>query len=70
MKALDEIQYFLMEVFTLLLNRVHVVAEFVFNLGRELNPSHYEKNLVLDTKGDLTLASKVPTSTMNKYSGI
>ena len=54
MKALDEIQYFLMEVFTLLLNRVNVVAKFVFNLDCELNPSHYEQNLVLDTKGDLT----------------
>ena len=33
MKALDE--YFLMVVFTLLLNRVHVFANFIFNLNRE-----------------------------------
>ena len=33
MKALDE--YFLMVVFTLLLNRVHVFANFMFNLDRE-----------------------------------
>ena len=33
MKALDE--YFLMVVFTLLLNRVHVFAIFMFNLDRE-----------------------------------
>ena len=33
MKALDE--YFLMVVFPLLLNRVHVIANFMFNLNRE-----------------------------------
>ena len=33
MKALDE--YFLMVLFTLLLNRVHVFADFMLNLGRE-----------------------------------
>ena len=33
MKALDE--YFLMVVFTLLLNRVHVFANFMSNLNRE-----------------------------------
>ena len=33
MKALDG--YFLMEVFTLLLNRVHDFGNFVFNLNRE-----------------------------------
>ena len=33
MKALDE--YFLMVVFTLLLNKVHVFANFMFNLDRE-----------------------------------
>ena len=33
MKALDE--YFLMVVFTLLLNRVHIFAVVVFNLNRE-----------------------------------
>ena len=33
MKALDE--YFLMVVFTLLLNRLHVFAIFMFNLVRE-----------------------------------
>ena len=33
MKALDE--YFLMAVFTLLLNRVDVFAIFMFNLDRE-----------------------------------
>ena len=33
MKALDE--YFLMLVFTLLLNRVHVFANFMFYLNRE-----------------------------------
>ena len=33
MKVLDE--YFLMVVFTLLLNRVHVFANFMFNLNRE-----------------------------------
>ena len=33
MKALDE--YFLMVVFTLLLNRVHVFAILVFNLDRD-----------------------------------
>ena len=33
MKVLDE--YFLMVVFTLLLNRVHVFANFIFNLNRE-----------------------------------
>ena len=33
MKALDE--YFLMVVFTLLLNTVHIFANFVFNLNRE-----------------------------------
>ena len=33
MKALDE--YFLMVVFTLLLNTVHVFANFMFNLNRE-----------------------------------
>ena len=33
MKALDE--YFLVVVFTLLLNRVHVLAIFVFNFDRE-----------------------------------
>ena len=33
MKALDE--NFLMVVFTLLLNRVHVCAAFMFNLNRE-----------------------------------
>ena len=33
MKALSE--YFLMVVFTLLLNRVHVFANFMFNLDRE-----------------------------------
>ena len=33
MKALDE--YFLMVVFTLLLNRDHVFAIFMFNLDRE-----------------------------------
>ena len=32
MKALDE--YFLMVVFTLLLNGVHVFANFLFNLDR------------------------------------
>ena len=34
MKALDE--YFPMVVFTLLLNRVHVFANFMFNLNREI----------------------------------
>ena len=34
MKALDE--YFLMVVFPLLLNRVHVFAIFMFNLDREM----------------------------------
>ena len=34
MKALDE--YFLMVVFTLLLNRVHVLANFMFNLKRNM----------------------------------
>ena len=33
MKALDE--YFLMVVFMLLLNKVHVFATFIFNLDRE-----------------------------------
>ena len=33
MKALDE--YFLMVVFPLVLNRVHVFAKFVFNLDRK-----------------------------------
>ena len=33
MKALDE--YFLMVVFTLLLNAVHVFANFMFNVNRE-----------------------------------
>ena len=33
MKALDE--YFLMVVFTLLLNTVHVFASFMLNLDRE-----------------------------------
>ena len=33
MKALDE--YFLMVVFMLLLNRVHILANFMFNLDRE-----------------------------------
>ena len=33
MKALDE--YFLMVVFVLLLNKVHVFAIFMFNLDRE-----------------------------------
>ena len=33
MKALDE--YFRVVVFTLLLNRVHVLAIFMFNLDRE-----------------------------------
>ena len=33
MKALDE--YFVMVVFTLLLNRLHVIANFTLNLGRE-----------------------------------
>ena len=33
MKALDE--YFLMVVFTLLLNTVHVFSIFMFNLDRE-----------------------------------
>ena len=33
MKALDE--YFLMVVFMLLLNRVRVFADFMFNLNRE-----------------------------------
>ena len=33
MKALDE--YFLMVVFSLLLNRLHVFANFIFNLNRE-----------------------------------
>ena len=33
MKDLDE--YFLMVMFTLLLNRVHVFAIFMFNLDRE-----------------------------------
>ena len=33
MKALDE--YFLMVVFTLLLSKVHVFANFMFNLDRE-----------------------------------
>ena len=32
MKALDE--YFLMVVFTLLQNRIHVFADFMFNLNR------------------------------------
>ena len=34
MKALDE--YFLMVVFTLLLNRVHVFANFMLNLDKEI----------------------------------
>ena len=33
MKALSE--YFLLVVFTLLLNRLHVFANFIFNLDRE-----------------------------------
>ena len=33
MKALDE--HFLMVVFMLLLNRVHILANFMFNLDRE-----------------------------------
>ena len=33
MKALHE--YFLVVVFTLLLNRLHVFANFIFNLDRE-----------------------------------
>ena len=33
MKALDE--YFLIVVFTLLLNRVHVFVNFMFNMSRE-----------------------------------
>ena len=35
MKALDE--YFLMVVFMLLLNRVHVFAKLMFNLNRGVN---------------------------------
>ena len=34
MKALDE--YFLMVVFTLLLNRVNVFTNFMFNLNRKM----------------------------------
>ena len=41
MKALDE--YFLMVVFTLLLNEVHVFAIFMFNLDRETHGSERVK---------------------------
>ena len=47
MKALDE--YFLVVVFTLLLNRVHVSANSVFNLNRERvnnRPGCHYHNLV------------------------
>ena len=35
MQALDDSEYFLMVVFMLLLNRVHVFPDFMFNLNRE-----------------------------------
>ena len=41
MKALDE--YFLMVVFTLLLNTVHVFAIFLLTLDREIGSSEMEK---------------------------
>ena len=40
MKALDE--YFLMVVFTLLLNRVHVSAPFMFNFNRETRQWNFQ----------------------------
>ena len=40
MKALDE--YFLVVVFTLLLNKVHVFTNFIFNLNRDTSDhSHF-----------------------------
>ena len=49
MKALDD--YFLMVVLTLLLNRAHVFANFVFNLNRERVKAdltlHYQRQLLL-----------------------
>ena len=36
MKALNETEYFLMVVFTLLLNRVHILANFMFNFEQRI----------------------------------
>ena len=45
MKALDE--YFLMVVFTLLLNRLQVSAYFIFNLDREEKHDNYERIMLV-----------------------
>ena len=49
MKALDE--YFLMVVFTLLLNRVHVFADFVFGQRQNSERDKEYSNLSKDKLG-------------------
>ena len=63
MKALDE--YFLVVVFTLLLNRVHVLAIFIFNLKRNMAV----KGLIHQTRAaDINLFQVIPYKTI--YTGI
>ena len=66
MKALDK--YFLMVVFTLLQNRVHVFANFMFNFGQRNNGNERIKTLSLQKQ---TVALQGEKSTYELvYSGM
>ena len=58
MKALDE--YFLMVVFTLLLNGVHVFANFIFNLNRETTDLTFVSHWSIVPSQTLLLIYRIP----------